>query len=167
MRVTVPQRLQLVRLRVDVGLDDVVAQRGIVAEVPAAASRSSEISSRRVARNRPGLRSVSPRSEPVVAIATRHPSLHLTEHEVVGHEHVVEEHLGEPLVAVEPAEAAHGDAGRVERDEEVGQAVVALGVGVGAEQAEEVGAERAAGGPGLLPAEPPAPGDRRRAPPWP
>ena len=41
----------------------------------------------------------------------------------------------------------------VERDEEVGEAAVALGVGVGAEQAEQVGAERAAGGPGLLPVE--------------
>ena len=74
----------------------------------------------------------------------------------VGHEHVVEEHLGEPFVAVEPTEAAHRHAGRVERHQEVGEATVALGVGIGAEQAEQVRAERAARRPGLLPREPPA-----------
>ena len=44
----------------------------------------------------------------------------------------------------------------VERHQEVGEAAVALGLRIGAEQAEQVGAEGAAGGPGLLPGEPPA-----------
>ena len=41
------------------------------------------------------------------------PGSTLAEHVGVGHEHVVEEDLGEALVAVEPAEAAHGHAGGV------------------------------------------------------
>ena len=77
-----------------------------------------------MARKRPGERSVRPRSEPAVAIATAQPSLDLAEHDaarhrVVGQERLVEEHLGEALVAVEPAEAAHGHARRVERHEQV------------------------------------------------
>ena len=99
---------------------------------------------------RPGERSVSPRSEPVVAIATRPALVRLAEHVGVGHEHVVEEHLGEALVAVEALDGAHGDARRREVDEEVGEAAVALGVGVAAEQPEQVRAERAACGPRLL-----------------
>ena len=75
---------------------------------------------------------------------------------VVGQEGVVEEDLGEALVTVEAAEAAHGHARRVERDEEVGQALVARAVGVGAEQPEEVGAEGTAGRPCLLAVEHPA-----------
>ena len=51
---------------------------------------------------------------------------------------------------------AHGDARRVERDEEVGEALVALAVRVGAEQPEQVGAERATGRPRLLAVEHPA-----------
>src|SRR3546814_5574448 len=77
----------------------------------------------------------------------------LTEHHaagdgVVGELSTVEEHLGEALVAVEAPEATDGHARRVERHEEVGQTAVAVAVGVGAEQAEQVGAERAPGGPG-------------------
>ena len=77
---------------------------------------------------------------------------------------VVEEHLGEALVAVEPAEAAHRDALGVEGHQEVGEPAVALGLGVGAEQSEQVGAERAPGGPGLLAGQSPATRLRRRAP---
>src|SRR5262249_7161350 len=54
--------------------------------------------------------------------------------------------------------AAHGDAGRLERHEEVGEAAVALRLGVGAEEPEEVGAERTTGRPRLLPGEAPATG---------
>ena len=71
-------------------------------------------------------------------MATPQPSLTPPSTCVVGHEHVVEEDLGEALVAVEAADAAHGDALGVERHEEVGQAAVALGVGIGAEQAEQL-----------------------------
>ena len=105
---------------------------------------------------RPGLRRVRPRSEPVVAMATFQPVVHRAEHVAVGDEDVVEEDLGEAVVAVEPGHRAHGDAGGAERDEEVGHALVALGGGIGAEEAEEVVAERAAGAPRLLPAEPPS-----------
>jgi len=77
---------------------------------------------------------------------------------VVGHEHVVEEHLGETFVAVEALHAAHRDAGRGQVDEEVGEAVMAFGVGITSEQPEQVGAERAPGRPGLLSGQPPAAG---------
>ncbi len=76
----------------------------------------------------------------------------------VGDEHVVEEHLGEAFVAVEAAEAPDRDAGGVEGHQEVGEAPVPFGVGVAAEQAEEVGAERPAGGPGLLTGQAPTAG---------
>ena len=62
-----------------------------------------------------------------------------TEHDpagdgVVGQEGAVEEDLGEALVTVEAPEAANGDALEVERGEQVGEAFVALALGVGAEQ---------------------------------
>ena len=62
-----------------------------------------------------------PQREPALGRRRRHrdrPALaHLAEHDaagdgVVGDERLVEEHLGEALVAVEPAEAAHGHARR-------------------------------------------------------
>ena len=80
-----------------------------------------------------------------------------------GTKHVVEEHLGEALVAVEPREAADGHARGVQRHEEVGQAVVPLRLRVGAEQPEQVRAEGPAGGPGLLPVQLPAARRPRRA----
>ena len=94
-------------------------------------------------------------------MATDQPAPTLAQHGpagegVVGQEGAVEEDLGEALVAVEPAEAPHGDAVEVERDEQVGEARVALALGVGAEQAEQVGAEGAPGGPRLLAVEHPA-----------
>src|SRR5690606_17547053 len=70
----------------------------------------------------------------------------------------VEEHVGEPLVPIEAREAADGHAGGVQGDEEVGQAAVPLRLRVGAEQSEQVGAEGASGGPGLLPGQPPPAG---------
>ena len=90
-------------------------------------SRSTRVAGRRpvrgrraasaAARNRPGERSVSPRSDDGGRHRDRPALAHLAEHDatgdgVVGDEGVVEEHLGEALVAVEPAEAAHGDARR-------------------------------------------------------
>jgi len=84
--------------------------------------------------------------------------MHRAEDIVVGDEHVVEEHLGEPLVTVEATEAPDRDARRVEGHQEVGEAAVPLRVGVAAEQTEEVGAEGAPGGPGLLPREAPTAG---------
>ena len=70
--------------------------------------------------------------------------------------HVLEEHLGEALVTVEAPEAPHGHAVELERHQQVGEALVPLAVGVGAEQAEQVRAERATGGPGLLAGDAPA-----------
>ena len=81
---------------------------------------------------------------------------HLAEHLVVGHLDVVEEDLGEPGLAVDLGDGAHGDAGRVHGDEEVGQAAVALGLGVGAEDAEAPVGEGAPAGPCLLAGEHPA-----------
>src|ERR671918_267924 len=81
---------------------------------------------------------------------------HAVGQRLVGHEGAVEEHLGEALVAVEPAEAPHRDARGVEGDEQVAEAPVALRLRIGAEQPEQVGAEGAPGGPGLLPVEDPA-----------
>ena len=91
-----------------------------------------------------------PRSEPVVAIATLQPWFGSPSTSSSGDEHVVEEHLGEAFVAVEPFDAAHRDAGRGQVDEEVGEAAMAFGFGIGAEQPEEMRAERAARRPRLL-----------------
>ena len=69
---------------------------------------------------------------------------------------VVEEDLGEAGLPVDLGDGAHGHAGRVHGDEEVGQPAVALGLGVGPEDAEAPLGERAPAGPGLLPVEHPA-----------
>src|SRR5580704_10272663 len=79
----------------------------------------------------------------------------LAEHLVLGDLDVVEEDLGETGLAIELRDRAHGDAGRVHGDEEVRQATVALGIGVGAEDAEAPFGERAATRPCLLSVEDP------------
>ncbi len=90
---------------------------------------------------------------PALADLTQHRS---AREGVVGEEGLLEEDLGEPLVAVESTEPAHRDAGQVERDEQVGESSVAGAVGLGAEETEQVGAEGAASGPGLLAVEDPS-----------
>ena len=157
------EREQLVRLGAHPRVDDAVAQ--VRAASPSRGSRSSSRSA--VAMKRPGERSVRPALGAGGGHRHRPALVHLAEHHaagqrVVGEEGLLEEHLGEALVAVEPAEAAHGDAGRVERDEQVAQALVPLRRRVGAEQPEQVRAERAAGRPGLLPVEHPAAVDAPR-----
>src|SRR5439155_19486982 len=82
----------------------------------------------------------------------------VAEHVGIGDEHVLEEHLGEALVAVETPEAPHRDTLGGERHEEVGHPPVPLGRRVGAEEAEQVGAERPPGRPRLLAGETPPPG---------
>ena len=89
-------------------------------------------------------------------MATDQPGADLAEHLVLGDLDVVEEDLGEAGLAVDLGDRAHGDAGRVHGDEEVGQAAVALGLGVGAEDAEAPVGEGAAAGPRLLAVEHPA-----------
>ena len=87
----------------------------------------------------------------------------LAQHLVLGHLDVVEEDLGEARLAVDLGDGPHGDAGRVHGDEEVGQPAVALGLGVGAEDAEAPFGEGAPAGPRLLPVEQPAVARRGRA----
>ena len=157
-----PERLPAVRLGVDLRGGEAVAQ---TSSASSAARVVAARSIRRcaVARKRPG----RAQREAALGAGGRHrdrPALvRLAEHVGVGHEHVVEEHLGEALVAVEPLDAAHGDARRREVDEEVGEAVVPFGVGIAAEQPEQVRAERAARRPRLLAGQPPAAARRRRA----
>src|ERR671918_750568 len=70
--------------------------------------------------------------------------------------HRVEREQPVGLGTVEPAEAPHRDARGVEGDEQVAEAPVAPRLRIGAEQPEQVGAEGAPGGPGLLTVEDPA-----------
>ena len=106
--------------------------------------------------NRPG----AAQGEAALRARRRHrdaPSVaDVAEHGIVADVHVVEEHLGEALVAVEATEAAHRDPRCVEGDEEVGEPMVALGLRIGAEQPKYVGAEGATRRPRLLAREPPA-----------
>ncbi len=88
---------------------------------------------------------------------------HLAQHLVLGDLDVVEEDLGETGLAVDLGDGTHGDAGRVHGDQEIGQPAMALGVGVGAEDAEAPVGEGAPAGPGLLPVEDPAAVVRRVA----
>src|SRR4029453_8356883 len=83
-------------------------------------------------------------------------AMNRAEHVAVGHEHVLEEHLGEPLVTVETFDRAHCDSFGAQVDEEVREAVVALGFGVASEQAEQTVTERAPRRPRLLARQPPA-----------
>ena len=64
--------------------------------------------------------------------------------------HVVEEHFSEGLLAVECPDRANRDAFRIERHQQVRQAVVAAGLRVAAEQAEQPVGEQRARRPGLL-----------------
>ena len=82
--------------------------------------------------------------------------VHLPEHGAVRHQGVLQEDLGEALVAVEAAEAPHRHPLGRQGDQEVGEALVAPGRRVGAEESEQVGAEGAPGGPGLLPGQAPS-----------
>ena len=77
----------------------------------------------------------------------------LAEHLVLGHLHIIGEDLGEACLAVDLGNGAHRHARRIHRNEEVGQAAVALGFGVGAEDAGAPVGEGAAAGPGLLAVE--------------
>ena len=72
-----------------------------------------------MARKRAGLRRLRPRSKPAVRHGDGPPLPSSPSTSAVGHEYVVEEDLGEAVVAVEPRDGTHGDALGVEGDEEV------------------------------------------------
>jgi len=128
----------------------------------------------RSGRARPGVRRASSMSRSAAPVepprrAQRQPSLRagrghrdrpplvgLAEHVLVRDERAVEEDLSKPLVAVKALKTAHVDSGRPQVDQQVGQPPVPLRRRVGAKQAEQVGAERAPGGPRLLAVQPPA-----------
>ena len=81
---------------------------------------------------------------------------------VVGDERVVEEHLGEALVAVEPTEAAHGDARRSSGTQQVGEALVRAPISGSVRNSPNRWVQNApAGGPRLLAVEHPAAVDAR------
>ena len=81
---------------------------------------------------------------------------------VVGHEHLVEEHLVELGVAGDLHERPHLDAGRLHVDDEVRDALVLRRVGIGAREADPPPRELRVRRPHLLPREQPAVVDRAR-----
>ncbi len=93
-----------------------------------ATARSVLLSSRLVA--------IATRSLASVVRASFQPSSDLADQAVVGHEHVVQEHLVEHRVAGELAQRPHVDAGGLHVDEEVADALVLRHVRVGAGQAD-------------------------------
>ena len=120
-----------VGLRLDPRVDDRVRVGGVAVLAP---TPSSQPVGR--AQKRPGERRESPRSLPAVLIATRQPSPQPPSTSAVRDEDVLEEDLGEAGLAVELGDRADRDAVGVEGEEEVGQPVVPLRLGVGAEQPE-------------------------------
>ena len=110
---------------------------------------------------RPGARRVRPRSDDVVAMATDQPWPTPPSTTPPGRASSGRKAPSKNTSA-KPSSPSRRPKPRtvmpvdVERDQQVGEALVALALGVGAEQAEQVGAERAAGGPGLLAVEHPA-----------
>ena len=80
---------------------------------------------------------------------------------LVGHEDVVEEEFREGGLSVEPSDGPYGHAVGVEREHQVGQALVRIAlvqaVPVAAEETEGAVGEGCAGGPGLLAVQQPAP----------
>ena len=109
-----------------------------------------------MAMKRPGERSVSPRSDPVVAIATPQPWLGSPSTSVSGTNTSSRNTSAKPSSPSRRSTPRTVTPGDCEVDEEVREAAVAFGFGVGAEEAEEVRAERAARRPRLLAREPPA-----------
>ncbi len=99
---------------------------------------------------------MSPRSEPVVAIATAQPWLGSPSTSASG------TNTSSRNTSAKPSSPSSRSTGRTvtpgddEVDEEVREAAVPFGVGIAAEQAEEMRAERAARRPRLLAVEPPA-----------
>ena len=100
--------VQPVALGLHPHVGDRVAQRG-VGRIGVLASRAATRRSA-VALKRAGLRRLTPRSKPAVAIATRQPWFDLAERVLDRHAHVVEEDLGEAGVAVELRDRTHGHA---------------------------------------------------------
>ena len=82
---------------------------------------------------------------------------------IVGHEHLVEEHLVELGVAGDLHERPHLDAGRLHVDDEIRDALVLRRVGVGARQADAPARELRVRRPHLLAREQPAVVDAHRA----
>ena len=116
---------------------------------------------------RPGERSVSPRSEPVVAIATDQPWSTSPSTTPPGSASSARKASSKNTSAKPSSPSSRPKPrtvtpGRVERDEQVAQALVPLRRRVGAEQPEQVRAERAARRPRLLPVEHPAAVDAPR-----
>ena len=66
------------------------------------------------------------------------------------HPHVIEEHVVHVMRAVEHDDRPHRDAGRLHVDQQEGDALLRLGLGVGAHQAEDPVAPVGERGPGLL-----------------
>ena len=64
--------------------------------------------------------------------------------------HVVEEHVVHVMGAVEHDDRPHGDARRLHVDQQEGDALLRLGVGIGAHQAEDPVGPMGERGPGLL-----------------
>ena len=103
-----------------------------------------------------------PRSCASVVFATAQPLCSAADEMVVGHEHVVEEHLVELRVAGDLHERTHLDAGRLHVDDEVRDALVLRRVGIGAGEADAPPRELRVAGPHLLAREQPAVVDARR-----
>ena len=153
-----PVRVQLVGLGVHVGLRHGVGGRG------RAAARRVELQEAVGCLGIAGRRTQREAAlGPGGGHGDRPAGADLAEHLVLGHLHVVEEDLGETGLAVDLGDRAHRHAGRVHGDEEVGQPAVALGLGVGAEDAEAPVGEGAAAGPCLLAVEDPVAVVRRVA----
>ena len=124
----------------------------------------------------PPMRSTPPDPEPdtiwrspaSVAPATRHPSPVAADAVRVGDAHRVEEHLVEVDLAADVAQRSDLDPGRVQVDDEVGEAATLRHVRVGAGQADREVREVRPRGPDLLAAEHPllaverGPGGQRR-----
>ncbi len=101
------------------------------------------------------------RSLAIVASAWDQPAVRFTHQHLVGHEHVVEEHLVEMLVTTGRPRRPDPDARERHVDQEVPDALVLLDIRIGAGQQRPVGALRR-GRPDLLAVDPPPTGDLGR-----